>query len=231
MGSRSGSNDRGRPDDRLHLTGSPREWRVLSEVAPPGVRPATKPMDVIESKMNPGDSTPWLDAMRETVASYRRMIDAAVAQLTDDELHACPGTDANSVAIILRHLGGNLRSRWTDFLTTDGEKPDRDRDTEFLAWDGDRSSLLAHFDRGWSALVEALETLDAENIGQTIHIRGEPHTVAQALTRSVTHLSYHVGQLVVIARMVHEGEWRWLTIAPGRSADHNDRTWGTKASR
>jgi len=177
------------------------------------------------------DSTVWLDAMRETVASYRRMIDATMAQLADAELHSRPTEDSNSVAIILRHLGGNLQSRWTDFLTTDGEKPDRNRDAEFLDWDGDRQSLMEYFDRGWSALVNAIESIDAENVGQTIHIRGEPHTIALALTRSVTHLTYHLGQIVMIARMVHDGEWRWLTIAPGLSGDHNKRTWGTKASR
>jgi uncharacterized damage-inducible protein DinB len=187
--------------------------------------------DVIWLTIKMCDSTTWLDAMRETVKSYRRMIDATIAQLTDAELHSRPTEDFNSVAIILRHLGGNLQSRWTDFLTTDGEKPDRNRDAEFLDWDGDRQSLMEYFERGWSALVNAIESIDAENVGQTILIRGEPHTIAQALTRSVTHLTYHGGQIVMIARMVHDGEWRWLTIAPGLSGDHNNRTWGTKASR
>lgn len=187
--------------------------------------------DAIWIKMKMCSSTTWLDAMRETVGSYRRVIDATIAQLTDAELHARPEKDFNSVAIILRHLGGNLQSRWTDFLTTDGEKADRDRDAEFLDWDGDRQSLIEYFDRGWSAMVKAIDSIDAEHVDQTIHIRGEPHTVAQALTRSVSHLTYHVGQIVMVARMVHDGEWRWLTITPGLSADHNERTWGTKASR
>ncbi|GAB5516760.1 DUF1572 family protein [Rhodopirellula baltica] len=177
------------------------------------------------------ESTPWLNAMRDTVVSYRRMIDGSVAQLTDAELHMRPENGANSVAIILRHLGGNLRSRWTDFLTMDGEKPDRNRDAEFVDWTGDRQSLIEHFDRGWSALVSAIDSIDAENVGQTIFVRGEAHTVAQALTRSLTHVTYHVGQIVLVARLVHEGEWRWLTIAPGLSSFHNHRTWGTKASR
>jgi len=159
------------------------------------------------------------------------MIDATVEQLTDDELFARPASNFNSVGIILRHLGGNLRSRWTDFLTTDGEKPDRNRDTEFLDWDGDRQTLLEHFDRGWTALELALDTIDDENVNQTIHIRGEPHSIPQALTRSVTHLTYHVGQIAMTARMVHNGQWCWLTVAPGSSAEFNDRTWGTTASR
>jgi hypothetical protein len=94
---------------------------------------------------------PWLNAVTETVASYRRMIDGAISQHADAELFARPRLDMNSVAVILRHLGGNLWSRWPDFLTTDGEKPDRDRDREFMDWEGDRESLLAHFDAGWSA--------------------------------------------------------------------------------
>jgi len=173
----------------------------------------------------------WLGAVRDTVKSYRQMIDATIVQLTDDELFLRPAPGINSVAVILRHLGGNLRSRWTDFLTTDGEKPDRDRDREFLDWEGDRNSLMQYFYSGWKALEEALESIDDQNIGAVIKIRGEPHTIPQAVTRSVTHFSYHVGQITMIARMVHHGDWRWLTIAPGSSAEHNHKTWGTKESR
>lgn len=159
------------------------------------------------------------------------MIDAAVDQLSDTELFTRPKPDVNSVANILRHLGGNLRSRWTDFLITDGEKPDRDRDKEFLDWEGDRESLIAYFDAGFDALLNALDSLDESNIDTIIYIRGEAHSIPQAITRSVAHLAYHVGQIVLIARMVHDGEWQWLTIAPQASAEHNDRTWGTAASR
>ncbi|EMI40374.1 DinB family protein [Rhodopirellula sp. SWK7] len=173
----------------------------------------------------------WLDAARQTVVSYRNMIDASVSQLSDEELFQRPAAGINSVAIILRHLGGNLRSRWTNFLTTDGEKETRDRDTEFLDWEGDRQSLIEAFDTGWSALVDALASIDHENVHQNVLIRGEPHTVAQAVTRSLTHVSYHVGQIAIIARMVHAGQWRWLTIAPGNSQTHNATTWGTSASR
>ena len=104
-------------------------------------------------------NTEWIEAVSETVVSYRRMIDAIVAQLSDAELHSRPAADINSVAIILRHLGGNLRSRWTDFLTTDGEKPDRNRETEFQQWDGDRESLMAHFAAGWEAIEQAMERI------------------------------------------------------------------------
>ncbi|GIW99921.1 MAG: hypothetical protein KatS3mg111_3254 [Pirellulaceae bacterium] len=176
-------------------------------------------------------STLWLSVMRETVSGYRRMIDGIVEQLTDEELFARPAAEINSVAIILRHLGGNLRSRWTDFLTTDGEKPDRNRDSEFTEWEGDRESLMEYFEQGWRSLESALQTIDEESVGDTIYIRGEPHSIAQALMRSITHIAYHVGQMAIIARMVHHGQWRWLTIAPGASAAHNERTWGTPGSR
>ena len=121
----------------------------------------------------------WLDVAASTVASYRRMIDATVEQLSDAELHTRPAPNINSVAIILRHLGGNLRSRWTDFLTTDGEKPDRDRETEFLDWDGDRDSLIALFDSGWHALTSAIRQIDDANINEPIYIRGERLSLAK----------------------------------------------------
>ncbi len=173
----------------------------------------------------------WLDAAQQTVASYRRMIDGCVEQLTDEELMQRPTEGINSIAIILRHLGGNLRSRWTDFLTTDGEKPDRDRDTEFLDWQGDRDSLLQYFDSGWQALNSALASIDETNVHREIFIRGEAHTLPLAIERSLTHIAYHVGQIAMIARIVHSGDWRWLTVRPGGSAEHNAQTWGTAASR
>lgn len=173
----------------------------------------------------------WLNASAETIASYRKMIDAAVAQLSDEELGVRPAPSLNSVAIILRHLAGNLRSRWTDFLTTDGEKPDRDRDGEFQEWSGDRANLLAEFDRAWDCLAGVPGQLNVANIDTPILIRGERHTIPQALSRSIAHVAYHTGQILMVARAVHAGEWRWLTIAPGGSSAHNQTTWGTAASR
>ena len=172
-------------------------------------------------------STIWLKTLRDSLASYRRMIDATVEQLSDAELIARPTPEFNSVAVILRHLGGNLRSRWTDFLTTDGEKPDRFRDTEFHDWSGDRASLLEHFDGGWKKFESVFDVLDDENIEQLIYIRGEAHTIPQALVRSQTHIAYHAGQIAIIARMVHDGDWKWLTVAPEASTKFNNDVWGT----
>jgi len=169
----------------------------------------------------------WIAAITETVASYRRMLDGILAQLSDEELRARPQAGMNSVAVIVRHIGGNLRSRWTDFLTTDGEKPDRDRDREFMDWEGDRASLMAHLDTGWNALTSAIGTINASNADRVIFIRGEGQTVAEALTRSITHLSYHIGQIAFLARLVHPGPWKWLTIPPNQSEEYNRTTWGT----
>ena len=173
----------------------------------------------------------WSEAASETIVSYRRMIDAAIEQLTDEEFFQRPAPEMNSVAIILRHLGGNLQSRWTDFLNTDGEKPNRHRESEFEEWDGDRVSLLEYFDQGWSRLAVAAEQFRRLDSSTEITIRGESHSLPQAMARSITHVAYHVGQIVLIARMVHEGDWKWLTIAPGQSDAHNKTTWGTPKSR
>ncbi|QDT07983.1 DinB superfamily protein [Rubripirellula lacrimiformis] len=174
---------------------------------------------------------PWLESASATVASYRRMIDACVEQLTDQELFQPPSPGLNSVGVILRHLGGNLQSRWTDFLATDGEKPDRNRDAEFTDWDGDRDSLMSYFDAGWQCLRTSLDLLNDVDPRQIVLIRGEPHSIADAVWRSLTHVCYHAGQIAMISRSVHKGDWRWLTIAPGLSSKHNQETWGTSSSR
>jgi uncharacterized damage-inducible protein DinB len=159
------------------------------------------------------------------------MIDGALQQLSDEELVRRPSNGINSVAIILRHLGGNLQSRWTDFLTTDGEKPTRNRDSEFEDWPRDRASLMAFFDNGRKTWRQSIESLTEDDLAKTVTIRGEPHSVPLAIQRSLTHTAYHVGQIMLIARSIHEGDWKWLTIRPGGSQEHNEKTWGTSASR
>ena len=176
-------------------------------------------------------NNPWLAAVIETIDSHRRLIDGAVQQLSDEELARRPADGVNSVATILLHLGGNLLSRWTDFLTADGEKPNRNRETEFEDWPGDRASLLAFFDNGWQTWRKSIESLTVGDASKTVTIRGEPHTVPLAIERSLTHTAYHVGQIMLIARLTHEGNWNWLTIRPGGSIQHNQQTWGTAASR
>src|SRR5262245_19585636 len=121
------------------------------------------------------ETNAWIAAIVETIDSHRRLIDGAVKQLSDEQFFRRPADGINSVAVILRHLGGNLLSRWTDFLTTDGEKPSRNRDSEFEDWPGDRASLMEFFDNGWQTWRKSIESLTAEDLAKTVTIRGEPH--------------------------------------------------------
>jgi len=173
----------------------------------------------------------WIEASLVVLDSHRRLLDGALQQISDEEFARRPAPGINSIAVILRHLGGNLLSRWTDFLTTDGEKPSRNRDTEFEDWPGDRASLMEFFESGWQACRDSIESLTSDDFSKKVLIRGEPHTVPQAIQRSLTHTAYHVGQIMLIARSIHDGEWQWLTIRPGGSQQHNQQTWGTAASR
>lgn len=172
-----------------------------------------------------------IETIRQTVNSYRKMINETLTQITDEELFERPSEGINSVAIILRHLGGNLVSRWTDFQTTDGEKSTRNRDLEFADWDGSRVELMQYFDTGWNAFTHALSEINEENVDTQIFIRGEPHTAMQALVRSLTHVKYHTGQIALVSRLVHDGEWNWLTIPPNQSNEFNQQAWGTSKSR
>ena len=173
----------------------------------------------------------WISASLATIDSHRQLIDGALQQISDEELCRRPAGDINSVAVILRHIGGNLLSRWTDFLTTDGEKPTRNRDSEFEDWPGDRDSLMAFFNEGWQIWRSSIESLTEDDLSKTVLIRGEPHSIPLAIQRSLTHTAYHVGQIMLIARAIHDGDWKWLTIQPGGSHQHNSQTWGTAASR
>ena len=151
---------------------------------------------------------------------YRKLAEDALAQLRDDELSIRSG-DGNSAATLVQHIGGNLRSRFSDFLNADGEKPWRDREAEFTPRDLSRAELLAMWEAGWRELLSALGQLTDEHLGANVSIRGVPLSVMEALTRSLAHTSYHVGQIVLIARGIRGSEWRYLSIPPGGSAAYN----------
>src|SRR5262249_10303219 len=165
----------------------------------------------------------WQAYREDILFSFRKqkgMAEQAFNQLDDAEFFRKPGELSNSVAQIIKHLAGNLRSRWTDFLTSDGEKPWRDRDTEFVIGPGDtRASLLAAWEAGWGALFETLESLAEDDLLKRITIRGEGHMVMQAIHRALTHSAYHAGQVLYVARLVRVGDWRWVTIPPGQSRE------------
>ena len=151
---------------------------------------------------------------------YRKLCEDSLAQLADTELCREPAA-GNSVSTIVRHLAGNLRSRFTDLLTSDGEKPWRDRETEFAGAPLGRAELLAAWAEGWKALDGALSALTDEDLGKSITIRGQPLSVREALHRSLAHTSYHVGQIVLLARSFKGNQWRFLSIPPGSSASYN----------
>ena len=166
--------------------------------------------------------------MREFVSSieaeyhrYKALGEAALSQLTDAELSAVPGDAANSVTVIVWHLGGNLASRFTEFLTSDGEKPWRNRDDEFAPRDVPRAEVMARWKRGWITLFEALAPLTDGDLTRTITIRAQPMPVHEALHRSLAHASYHIGQIVHVAKVCRGGGWKSLSIPPGQSAAYN----------
>lgn len=154
---------------------------------------------------------------------YKDLGDKAMAQLaSDDELFHVLDPESNSVAIIVKHLRGNMRSRWTDFLTTDGEKADRHRDEEFISREGvGRGEVLAWWEEGWGHVFAALESLREDDLARTVTIRGEPHTVVQAIQRQIAHYASHVGQIVFLCKHLRSSEWRTLSIPRGRSEEYN----------
>lgn len=166
--------------------------------------------------------------MRDMVASieseyqrYRKLGEGAFGQVDDTDLgRAAPG-DGNSMATLIQHIAGNFGSRFTDFLTSDGEKPWRDRESEFTARPAPRKELVESWDAGWKAVFDALEPLSDSDLGRTVTIRGQPLSVSEALVRSLSHVGYHVGQMVMLGRSIRGGQWRFLTIPPGKSAEYN----------
>lgn len=166
----------------------------------------------------------YLDESFRTFRGYKRMADGALAQLDDADFFRVPDPESNSVAIIVKHIAGNLRSRWTDFLTSDGEKPDRNRDQEFVLTGADtREELMQYWERSWETVFNTLKNLQPEDVERTVYIRGEPHTVLQAASRSVTHVAHHIGQIVFLAKHLRSTQWKTLSIPRGKSAEVNAR--------
>ena len=151
---------------------------------------------------------------------YKALGDGAIAQVADADLHTLVDPDANSIAIIVQHVAGNLRSRFADFLTSDGEKPDRDRDAEFeMPEQMSRDQILESWNVAWSVAMASIEALTYEDLERTVYIRGEAFLVVEALNRSVTHTAYHVGQIVTLARHFASSSWKSLSIPRGQSAE------------
>jgi len=171
-------------------------------------------------------SAEFIAAIINAFEANKRLADRAIAQVPDNKLHVALDENTNSIAVIMKHVAGNLLSRWTDFLTTDGEKPWRNRDDEFVASFRNRDELLQYWERGWSCLLATLQSLTPTDLDKTVTIRGEPHTIPLALARSLGHTCYHIGQIVQVSR-IHAGEnWTTLTIPRGGSQQYNQANWG-----
>ena len=160
------------------------------------------------------------DAIR-SFRNYKKLAERAVEQVSDEEFFARIDEESNSIAVIVKHIAGNLHSRWRDFLTTDGEKSDRNRDTEFEMIGDTRESLMRFWEAGWRTLFENVDPLTVDDFARTVTIRGEPHTVVEAINRQLTHYSYHVGQIVFVAKHLKSSDWKTLSVPRNRSAEFN----------
>ena len=162
--------------------------------------------------------------LRDAVARFRqtkRLADGAAAQVSDEEFFRALDPESNSIALVMKHMAGNMRSRWTDFLTSDGEKPDRRRDAEFELEGEDRAAILEAWEAGWRCLFDAVGSLTPADLTRTVTIRGEPYTVVAAVNRQLEHYGYHAGQIVFLAKHFKSSAWRSLSIPRGRSEAFN----------
>ena len=167
----------------------------------------------------------YLEEARRQMRGHKRMGEGAMAQLRDEDFFVTLDPESNSVAILVKHLAGNMRSRFTDFLTTDGEKPDRFRDTEFeLTPASTRADVMKWWEDGWACVFAAIEPLRPEDVMRTVTIRGEPHTVLQAINRQIAHYAAHIGQIVFLAKHLRSSEWKTLTIPRGKSEEFKKAT-------
>jgi hypothetical protein len=166
-------------------------------------------------------ATRYLDEAHRQMRGHKRLAESAMAQLKDHELFRTLDPESNSIAVIVKHMAGNMRSRFTDFLTTDGEKPNRNRDQEFeVNSSTTRADLTTWWEEGWARVFATIESLKPEDVTRTVTVRGESHTVLQALNRQVAHYAYHTGQIVFLAKHIRSGKWKTLSIPRGKSEEY-----------
>ena len=164
----------------------------------------------------------YLDEVRRSFRGYKRLAEGGLTQFTDQEFFKLPDPESNSAAQIVKHMAGNLRSRWLDFLTADGEKPDRNRDQEFVLTDADtRADLMRRWEESFKIVFETVASLKPADFVKTVTVRGEPHTILQAINRSLMHTAYHVGQVLYVGKHLRGDEWKVLSIPKGKSAEFN----------
>jgi hypothetical protein len=166
-------------------------------------------------------ATQYLDEIKRQLRGHKRMAESAMAQLSDKEFFAALDPESNSVAVLAKHIAGNAHSRFTDFLTSDGEKPDRFRDREFeIHANTCREQLMRYWEDGWSVVFGTLESLKPDDVTRTVTIRQEPHTVLQALNRALAHYAQHIGQIVFLAKHLRSSQWQTLSIPRGKSEEY-----------
>ncbi len=163
----------------------------------------------------------------ETFRWQKNLAERAIVQVDDEQLHKPLDPETNSIAVIMKHMAGNMCSRWTDFLTSDGEKPCRHRDDEFVDDIGSRQELQGLWEEGWTCVFDAVSQLSDQDLHKIVHIRGKPHSVIRAIDRAIDHYGYHVGQIVQIARIRAQHDWTTLSIPRGESEAYNQRLWQT----
>jgi len=161
----------------------------------------------------------------------KRVAEGAMEQVSDEQLFATLDPEMNSIAIVVKHMTGNMRSRWTDFLTSDGEKADRNRDSEFVEPPATREAVLKLWNDGWNCVFEALAPLSDQDLDRTVTIRGEPHSVMQAINRQIAHYAYHCGQIVFLAKHFQHDQWKSLSVPRNKSAEFNKRVLAGEASQ
>lgn len=164
-------------------------------------------------------TTSYLEDSLSVFRYYKQLAEGAMGQVTDEQLFAVLDPEMNSIAVVVKHMAGNMRSRWTDFLASDGEKPDRNRDSEFVDPPATREALLKLWAEGWDRLFTALEPLSDADLSRTITIRGEAHSVMQAINRQIAHYAQHLGQIVFLAKHLRSKEWKTLSIPRGKSEE------------
>jgi len=171
----------------------------------------------------------YLDEIRRNFRGYKRLAEGALAQLQDADFFYAPDPESLNIALLIKHISGNQRSRWTDFLTSDGEKPDRDRDQEFeLHAEATREELMRRWEEGWKCVFDALNGLQPLDVTRTVYIRGDAHSVIQAIQRQLAHYAYHVGQIVYLGKHIRKAEWKSLSIPKGKSAEINAQKSGER---
>lgn len=176
-------------------------------------------------------STSYVEDSLSLFRYYKKLAESAMEQVSDEQLCAALEDEMNCIAIIVKHMAGNMRSRWTDFLTSDGEKQDRNRDSEFVAPPATRKDLMRLWNEGWDKLFQALGPLSDSDLERKVFIRGEPHSVMQAINRQIAHYSYHCGQIVFLAKHFKGRDWKSLSVPRNKSGEFNRRVLAGEASQ